>query len=160
MENKFQIRKARINDLKDILRLNQDLFKKEYKEYDKSLDLKWTYRKGSRYFKDRIIKKDGFVEVAEVGGKIIGYLCGGISEGKDFRKKAKYAELENMLIENKFRSQGIGAKLVNDFIKWCGENKVNYVAVTVSVQNKRAVDFYRKLGFKDYSLTLEMIIKK
>ncbi len=33
-----------------------------------------------RYFKDRIVQKEGFVEVADVKGKIIGYICGGISD--------------------------------------------------------------------------------
>lgn len=48
MENNFIIRKAKICDLKEILRLNFDLFEKEYEEYDKSLNLKWTYEGGVR----------------------------------------------------------------------------------------------------------------
>ncbi len=159
MRNNFLIRRANIEDFRDILRLNSDLFKKEYREYDKSLDLGWTYKDGKKYFKDRIIKKSGFVEIAEAKGKIIGYLCGGISERKLYHKKEKYTELENMLIKNRFRGQGIGAKLTNDFINWCKKDKVNYIVVTASVQNKQAIDFYRKLGFRDYDLTLEMVIK-
>lgn len=159
MRNNFLIGRANIEDLRDILRLNSDLFKKEYRDYDKSLDLRWTYKDGKKYFKDRIVKKSGFVEIAEAKGKIIGYLCGGISERKLYRKKEKYAELENMLIKDRFRDQGIGAKLTNDFINWCKKDRVNYIVVTASVQNKQAIDFYRKLGFRDYDLTLEMAIK-
>lgn len=86
--NRLIFRKANIKDLKDIIRLNLELFKNEYRKFDKSLDLIWTYRNGKRYFKNRIIKKDGFVEVVE-NKKIIGYLCGGVSKGKSWRKKAK-----------------------------------------------------------------------
>ena len=156
MKNKLIFRKAIIGDLKDILKLNFDLFKKENKEYDNSLDLEWTYHKGKKYFKDRIIKKRGFVEVVEVNGGIIGYLCGGISKRLFYRKKAKYADLENMLVEDSFRGSGIGTKLTEDFINWCVKNKVDHVSVTASTQNKQAIDFYRKIGFKDYNLTLEM----
>lgn len=167
MENKeypktgiaVMIRKAGIKDLEDILRLNFDLFKKENKEYDKSLNLDWTYGEGKKYFRDRIIKKDGFAEVAEVERRVIGYICGGISERKFYRKKAKYAELENMLVEDNFRSSGIGTKLTKNFINWCKDNKIDYISVTASAQNKQTVDFYRKFDFKDYSLTLEMNIK-
>lgn len=159
MRNDILIRKANIRDLDDILRLNLDLFRKEHKEYDKSLNLEWTYNDGKKYFKDRIVKKNGFVKVAETNGKIIGYLCGGISERKFYREKAKYAELENMLINSMFRGKGIGTKLVKDSVNWCKENKVSYISVTASAQNKQVIDFYRKLGFKDYNLTLEMIIK-
>lgn len=152
------IRQAGVKDLGDVLRLNLDLFKKEYKEYDKSLNLRWVYKDGKKYFKDRIIKKDGFVEVVEIDGKIIGYLCGGISEREFYRKKAKYAKLENMFIQDNFRGKGIDARLVKNFIDWCKKNKIGYISVTTSVQNKQAINFYRNTGFKDYNLTLEMII--
>jgi len=156
MEDSFNIRKAIIGDLKEILRLNLELFKKEYKEFDKSLNLNWTYKEGKKYFKDRIIKKDGFVEVIEHKGKTIGYLCGGISGRLFYREKAKYAELENILIEKEFRGEGLGTKLTKDFINWCKKNKVDYISVKASAGNKLAINFYRKLKFKDYDLTLEM----
>lgn len=160
MENDFIIRKAKRRDLEDILRLNFDLFKKEYKEYDKSLNLKWTYGMGKKYFKDRITKNDGFVEVVENNGKIIGYMCGGTVERLFYRKKAKYVELENMLIDKKFRGKGIGKKLTKDFINWCKKNKVNFIFVTAFAKNEPTLNFYRKLGFKDYNLTLEMKLIK
>lgn len=161
MENRFLIRKAIPRDLKDILRLNSDLFKKEYREFDKSLDLKWTYSKvGKKYFKNRIIKKDGFVEVIENNRKIIGYLCGGISRRLSFRKEGKYAELENMLIEKKFRGKGLGIKITKDFLKWCKRNKIDYVSVMASAKNENTLQFYRKQGFKDYDLKLEIRLTK
>ena len=160
MRNNFIFREANIRDLKDILRLNFELFKKEYREFDKSLNIRWTHTKGKKYFRNRIIKKDGFVKVIENKKKIIGYLCGGMAKGLFFRKKARHAELENMLINKKFRGKGLGAKLTIDFINWCKENKVNYISVTASAKNKFAIDFYRNLRFKDYQLTLELNTSK
>jgi len=161
MKNDFIFRKANIKDLKEILRLNLKLFKEEYKNFDKSLNLNWTY-KNAEYFKNRIIKNDGFVEVVESKEKIIGYLCGGTRalEGLDYRKKAKYAELENMLIEKIFRSKGLGAKLVKHFISWCEKNKIDCLSVIASAENKPTIEFYRKLGFENYDLILEMNINK
>ncbi len=159
MKKYFLFRRANIKDLKNILKLNFDLFKKEYKEYDKSLNLSWTYSGGRRYFKDRIVKKNGFVEIAEVKGRLIGYICGGISERKFYRRKLKYAELENMLVSREFRGQGLGVKLVKDFIDWCKRKKINRIAVTASAKNKKTINFYRKIGFNDYDLILEMAIK-
>lgn len=161
-KNNFKIKKATISNLKDILRLNIDLFKKGYKEYDKSLNLKWTYsNEGKKYFKDRIIKNDGFVEIAinSKTNKIIGYLCGGLSKRKTYRKDTEYAELENMIIDKKFRSSGLGGMLVKDFINWCKKNKVKYVSVVACAQNIKGIKFYRRMGFKDYNLTLERILK-
>lgn len=160
MKNNFIIRKARIGDLKDILGLNFNLFKKEYKEYDKSLDLSWTYGLGKKYFKDRIVKRDGFAEVIEIDGKIIGYLCGGIVKGLFYRRKAKYAELENMFIDKKYRGKGLGKKLARDFINWCKRNRVDYISLTAFAKNVQALGLYRKLGFKDYNLSLEIKLTK
>jgi len=44
------IRKATIDDLKDILKLNFELFKYEFKNFDKSLKMDWTYSEGEKYF--------------------------------------------------------------------------------------------------------------
>ena len=79
MMDKNIIRKATIKDLADIQRLNLDLFKKECREFDENLNLKWTYSNdGKKYFSWRISKKDGFVEVAECSNKIVGYIVGGL----------------------------------------------------------------------------------
>lgn len=160
MKNRFVVRRANLKDLRDILKLNFDLFKKEYREFDKSLDLKWTYgKKGKKYFRNRITKRNGFVEVAENNGKIIGYICGGVNKRFPYRIEAKYAELENIFIEKKFRNKGLGGKMIKDFLKWCKKNKIDYVSVIASAKNKSAINFYRKQGLKDHDLALERKLK-
>lgn len=156
MENNFNIRKANIKDLKEILRLNLELFNKEHREFGKNINLKWTHSKaGRKHFKEKITEKDGFVEVVETNGKVIGYLCGGISKKLSFGKKAKYAELQSIFLEKKFRGKGLGSKLIKNFINWCKKKKVNYISLTVSVKNIITLTLYRKLGFKDEALILE-----
>lgn len=155
---KIIIRKATKKDLGDVLRLNLDLFKKEYKEYDKKLNLKWTYGKiGKAYFLKRILGKDSFVLIAENEGKIISYLCGSVKKSPyDYRKIKMFGELENMIVSKEFRGQGIGEKLVKEFLKWCKAQKADCISVNASVQNEKGIKFYRKMGFRDYSLTLEI----
>lgn len=155
---KITIRKAKTDDLKDILCLNLDLFKKEYKEYDKKLNLKWTYGKvGKSYFKKRISRNDGFILVAQNGKKIVGYLCGAVKDCPyDYRLISKYAELENMIVDKKLRGRGIGEMLVKEFLKWCKSKNADIISVNASAQNENGIKFYRKMGFKDYSLTLEI----
>jgi len=153
---KIEIRKATVKDLDGILRLNFELFKKEYREYDKTLDLDWTQRGGEKYFRNRIAKSDGFVAVAESGGKLVGYLCGGMPKMEAHRIKMKHAELENMFVDKRFRRQGVGKKLAEEFLNWCRENKADYVSVSASYENEEGIHFYRKLGFENYEIVLEM----
>lgn len=152
------VRKANAKDLNDILRLNLELFKKEKKEYDGSLNLKWTHGKiGKASFKEAIIGKNGFVIIVEAEGKVIGYLCGSIKINPyPFRIASRFAKLNNMFIGKKFRNKGIGEKMVKEFLKWCKEKKADHISVNAFAKNKKAINFYQKLGFKDYSLNLEI----
>ena len=159
MKEKIVIRRATLKDLKEIQRLSRLLFEKEYKEYDKSLDSTWNDGEGKKYFKNRITSKNGFVEVAELKDKVIGYLCGGLYERRFYRVPGVYAELDNMFIEKRYRGSGVGTSFSRDFVAWCKTKKVRFIAVTASAKNKHAISFYRKVGFKDYNLTLEMMLK-
>ena len=158
---KVSIRRATLKDLGTIQGLNNRLFKKEYREYDKSLVLGWPYTKiGKKYFSARIKKNDGFAFVAEVDDKIIGYLVGGLEKPLTWKKWKKVAELENMLVLKGHRGLGIGTKLIKEFLKWCKEKKVENVRTVASHQNLRGINFYKKLGFKETEVTLEKRLKK
>lgn len=148
---------ATINNLKKIQELNLKLFEKEHKEYDSSLNLNWTFGKvGTKYYKNRILKENGCVLIAIVDNKIVGYLCGGISEKEAYKIPSITAELENTFVLEEYRSKGIGKKLYDKFIKWCKNKNVKKVKVKASAQNLLAIKFYRNNDFKDSVLTLEM----
>jgi len=153
----IKIRRATIKDLKQIQELNLALFKKEVKDYDPTLDLNWTFSKaGTKYFKGRI--EDiafGGIWVAFVGEEMIAYLSGGITKAESYRKLPRMAELENTFVEKEYRSKGIGKKLYKEFVAWCKRHDVKKLRVVASAQNKQAIRFYRKSGFKNYDLILE-----
>ena len=149
------IRKAKGSDLKTIQELNLELFKKEHKEFDKTLNCKWTFGKiGTSYFKERI-EKDGLALVAEVDGKIVGYLVGGKAEVKSYRTATSVCELENMMVLENYRNLKIGTKLVEEFLKWANKKKFEIIEVSASSQNVKGIDFYKKMGFEEYAVTLE-----
>lgn len=154
------IRKADINDLKEVQNLNLSLFKSHI-EYDKQLDLNWPFsNEGTEYFSERISSEDGCVLVAEIQDEIVGYLCGGIREPETYRKIDKAAELENMFINPNHRSKKVGSKLISEFLNWCKSQKVQKVKVEASAQNHLAINFYKKNNFNDYSLSLELDLKQ
>ncbi len=157
MKRDFIFRKANIIDLKRILELNLKLYKKEYKEFDKIINLNWTYSDGKKYFKGRILKKDGFLEVIEYENKIIGYLCGGRRKRLAYWKKAQYADIESFFLEDKFRNKGLGSKLLRDFINWCKGKRIDYTFITASAQNMQAINLYKKFGF--HCRNCELILK-
>jgi len=151
-----KIRPAKIGDLKFIQELNQKLFNKDYKESDKTLNCDWPFAKeGEKYFKAVITKEDHCAFIALVKNKIIGYLAGGIEKTNNIRKFPEIAEIENILVLEEFRNMGIGKKLCEAFFDWCRVKNIHMVTVEAYKSNIQGINFYKKTGFKDYTIILE-----
>jgi len=154
----IKILPATISDLNKIIELNLKLFQKEFNEFDKTLNVSWPLTDPSKkYFKERISNVGGCVFVAIIDQQeIIGYLAGGFVEPADYRDiKNPMAELENMFIDDNFRSQGIGSMLLEAFMDWCKQNNLERVKVVASFGNVLGVDFYKKNGFESTEIILE-----
>lgn len=152
MEN-IIIRKATMNDLKSIQKLNNSLFDLEFNEFDNTLKQFWPFEKeGKEYFQNMI--KNEIVFVAQDKEKVIGYLAGSICEQMSY-KTENFAELDNMYIDDKYRRFGIGTSLISEFKKYCIEKNIQNIQVTAHAQNHRAIQFYIKNGFEDYNITLK-----
>ena len=150
----INIRKANINDLKEIQNLNNLLFELEYNNYDDTLKLGWPLEKeGEEYFKDVI--ENNIAYVAETNGKIIGYLAGSISEQISYITET-FAELDNMCVNEEYRRYSVGTLLINEFKKYCKDNSIENIKVTASAKNSKAIQFYMKNGFEDYNVTLKL----
>ena len=150
------IKNATQDDLKTIQELNLKLFEKEHKEYDSSLNLDWTFgQSGTKYFKDRIYEEDGFLLIAIVEDETVGYLCGGLAKADSSRTVPVIAEIENTFVLDKFRSNGIGKQLYDEFVKWCRIKNADKVKVGAYTKNRLAIKFYRNNNFKDATLGLE-----
>ena len=92
--------------------------------------------------------------MAEHSGKIVGYACGGKRAYENFRIRKKYAELENMFIEPRFRSQGIGRLFLLDFLAWVKTKGYQYALIAMSAKNEHARVLYKRLGFSESELHL------
>ena len=152
----MKVRRANIDDLKKIQDLNLMLFEKEYKEYDKLLNLNWTFGKiGTKCFKKHLTEDDYCAFVVEEESAIVGYLAGGLGQVENYRNVPKSAELDNMFVLEKYRGKGVGKILYKEFVDWCKSKGVQLLRVEASAGNEDAIEFYRKCGFKDYTLVLE-----
>ena len=152
------IRKAREDELKIVQELNQMLFENDG-VWDKTLNMNWVFsEEGEKYFRDRI-SGEGVCLVAELDGEVVGYLAGGMFKPYHHRIQMKMAELENILVKEEFREKNIGEKLFEEFLKWSKEQNAQRITVYATAQNSRAIKFYERVGFKPYSLELELEIR-
>lgn len=87
--------------------------------------------------------KNDLVLLAEVDGKIVGS-CGVHGSTK---KRLSHKVDIGISIEKEYWGIGIGKKLLKESISWCGENNIEKACLCVDVENKRAINLYKSLGF-------------
>ena len=154
----INIRKARNKDITEIVNLNQQLFEHEKnKGFDDTLNCTWPLKNKS-YFKQSISNKNRVCFVAIENQEVVGYIIGSINNAEDYRNIKKIAEADNMFILSKYRNQGLGSLLIKEVIKWAKLKKAKRIRVVISANNIQSIKFHKKVGFKDYNITLEQEI--
>lgn len=77
-----------------------------------------------------------FCRVARSGTEIIGFLCG---------RRDDAVSLGPMYLVNEAQGQGIGGRLMTEFLAWAGNSPMR---LWVTEYNERAVHFYERYGFR------------
>ncbi len=85
---------------------------------------------------------DGFVAVAESGGKLVGYVAGDAHE--TFYAGGKVAWVDEILVTEPARRQGIGRALMEEFEAWAENGRCRLIGLAT----RGAASFYEELGFE------------
>jgi GNAT superfamily N-acetyltransferase len=86
---------------------------------------------------------DGFIAVAEIGGKLLGYVSGDAHE--TFYAGGKVAWVDEILVAEDARRQGIGRALMAEFEAWAENGRCRLIGLAT----RAASTFYEELGFED-----------
>ena len=86
---------------------------------------------------------DGFVAVAELGGTLVGYVAGDAHE--TFYAGGKIAWVDEILVTETARRQGIGRALMAEFESWAENGRCRLIGLAT----RAASSFYEELGFED-----------
>jgi len=111
------------------------------------------------YIESLLNDKINIFIVLEKEKEVIGFLFA-YEETKGhllFHKKRKYLVLDNIVIDENYRNNGYGEKLLNYIIEYAKNG--NYIDIVLNVYkfNENAIKLYEKKGFK--ILTQDMILK-
>ena len=61
-------------------------------------------------------------------------------------------EVDNILVKEEYRSRGIGTKLMSYLVSEAIHYKVINITLEVRVSNSRAINLYKKFGFREVAL--------
>jgi GNAT superfamily N-acetyltransferase len=85
---------------------------------------------------------DGFVAVAESGAALVGYVAGDAHE--TFYADGKVAWVDEILVTEDARRQGIGRALMTEFETWAENGRCKLIGLAT----RGATSFYEELGFE------------
>ena len=81
--------------------------------------------------------------VAKDGSKIIGFVTSAFVDFVFY----KYGYIEEVFVDKGYRGKGVGSKLMKGVIKELKKMKTGVAFVTTEKKNRKAVKFYKGLGF-------------
>ena len=148
------IRRAVDSDIDTVQMFGSKLLDFERENYDSSLDKNWAFSDEAKE-KYLVAIREKYVAIAEADNQPIGFLIGNIIPPRPGdARQIKQAYIQNIYVEEKQRSTGVGRKLIEEFKSYCEKESVNRLNVSVLATNKVANDFYKRVGFNPRSINL------
>jgi ribosomal protein S18 acetylase RimI-like enzyme len=93
--------------------------------------------------------------VAAQGDRLVGFVCvfGFVAPAEPDQYPDKFSAIANIYVSPSLQGQGIGAALMQRAEDHARDLGVGKLELTVLSRNQRAVDFYRRLGYRERSRT-------
>jgi len=155
----MKIRRANQKDLKVLNDLQIKLAKYERKICKTLKNPELLRKKYNEYYKKKIKQKNCVFWVAEENKKIVGYVFGEIETPKHLHIYKKRGYIHDAFVLEEYRKIGIGEKLIQKLIQWFKLNGIKWIRVSAYTNNKSAIKFWKKMGFKDYVIDMTKIEK-
>ena len=152
------IRPATTADLDGLVQSNDDLFAEDGVSRDRLRNADWPVDNAKPWCEGLIAAPDALVLVAVEDGdeeaeEVVGHLIGSFSPASSMWTAAR-AELVSTFVTESHRGQGLGSRMVEDFIAWGRERGAARLHVSAYAANGSAIRFYQRHGFVPLSIEL------
>lgn len=141
----LKIRKITIEDLDKVFELMNVLYTGHLK-YDRFKEI----------YKTKLEDKNSYYIVAVENNNVVGILTSELQE-KLHRERLQLF-IEDLIVEEKRRNNGIGKALLENAISYAKENNCEVVELTSYKENTRAHKFYENNGFINHSIKFKMYL--
>lgn len=111
------------------------------------------------FIRDTLVRGKGFLFVAKIGTKPIGFCTSSIFE-IPLEVSKLMGSINDLYVLPEFRRRGVGRKLMVASLRKLKAKGVEAVRLSVLKENRVAVRLYEKLGFKIYQYGMEKTFRK
>ncbi len=141
-QQEFKIRLATMNDIEDIININRLSLPENYPYY---------------FFVEHLKDYNEAFFVAEVNGKVVGYVMPRIEWGQSeftiLPKFVRKGHIVSIAVLEPYRRKGIGEALMRSSLKKMKEvYKAEEAYLEVRISNYPAINLYKKLGFREVKI--------
>ncbi|MCW8932217.1 MAG: GNAT family N-acetyltransferase [Gammaproteobacteria bacterium] len=147
LDNKYLVREASANDLKDIVRLLFEL-KRQYASCKET-----TLEEFSKHYissiSEAIINDSNIIYVTAHNDHIIAFLSG--TTRLTIRTNGITAVMEEIYVDSSHRRKGVGKCMWNHFTRHLLDNNIHYVEVVTSMAHPGQREFANSIGLEWYS---------
>jgi len=95
--------------------------------------------------------------VVEDKGRLIGYAWAKIEKLSKMFKHNKNGYIHDLYLQKGYHGKGLGSKLIDLCFAWFKLKKLKYWSIDVHAFNQQAHKLYKKKGFKDFCMNLQII---
>jgi ribosomal protein S18 acetylase RimI-like enzyme len=104
----------------------------------------WRWRK-ARHLHDDVARDPAGVFVAELDGKVVGFITTWLD------RDAGFGMIPNLAISRDHRNQGIGRRLIEHALDHFRNSGMTHARIETLVQNARGEHLYESCGFREVS---------
>lgn len=144
----MKIRKARLNDVTEIVELWKDLMD-HHRDFN-SRKVQTIKKNGKEIFRSYaricIRSRNALVLVAEEKGKLVGYSLNNIKKNIPVYLPEKYGYFSDLFVKKEFRGRGISTEFIKAAISWFKKKGIRQARIMADTDNRRTLKIYRHWG--------------
>jgi len=146
----ISVKEATIYDLDTINKMAVDTFYETYSWYNTAEDMQTYTRENfnKEQIKKELEEKETQFFIAVIGNETVGYAKMRANKNPPELGVAKSIEIERIYVAQKFQKQKAGYALIKKCMEYAKKRKLDCMWLGVWKNNKRAIAFYERVGFK------------
>lgn len=108
-----------------------------------------AFEKSLNHRKENLESEDRLCLLAEEDTELTGLIVASIKEPAPIFKRSRYAKVHEIFVKPDHRSQGVASQLFEKMEEWAERKDCEAVELSVDRPNKKAINFYEKLGMEE-----------
>ena len=161
LNGRIEIKEIGVDFLEELAEVGKQTFFETFQEFNSKEDMKLYLQK--HFNKSSLIKelqtKSSFFYLCFFNGEVSGYLKLNTGSAQTESFDESHLEIERLYILENFQWRGLGKTLIEKSFEEAQKKGKSKVWLGVWENNEKALEFYKKLGFKEFGRHIFMLGK-